>query len=67
MIDKDLLKSALLREHKNFGDLADALNINNTTLSEKLRTKRFTMQEIETICNLFNIKAEEIPTIFFAK
>mgnify|MGYP002519668063 CR=1 FL=1 len=48
--------------------LANAINMNKGTLNQKLNNKaNFTQPEMDSICELLNIPADEIGTYFFTK
>lgn len=64
MVDKDLLKGAIYRNHLKLKDVADYLNVKGETLSRKILKGRFSLDEINQLCSLLNLNKKEVCDIF---
>ena len=61
-----LLRERISNTYKTNGDFANALGIDQATLSKKLCGRAvFTHEEIASICELLEIQANEIGLYFF--
>ena len=67
MIDKDSLLSALYAKHKNLSDLANFLNVTNSSLSRKLKGGTFTRKEIDAIKKELGLEDSQVVAIFFGQ
>lgn len=60
------LKEKIKEKYNGQKPFADAMNLNLATLNLKLNGKtEFTRSEIEKICNILNIPADQIQEYFF--
>ena len=67
MINKNLLKSFMVKSGHTNDSLADAIGISRTSFSYKINDKRpFISTEISKIAHELKLKPEEIMMIFFA-
>lgn len=64
-VNADLLKSYCLQKGVTFGDIADCLGVNATTLSEKITYGRFGIDEVKSIRDLLELKPNTVYSIFF--
>lgn len=63
---KTMLRSKMMLNGDDGGDLAKALGISRSSLSAKMNAKsQFTQAEIYCIKNRYSLKSEEIDLIFF--
>jgi len=67
MFNENKFKGAVVAAGKTTSDVADALNINLTTLYRKLqRDGDFSREEIQKVKEFLNLSSEEANEIFFA-
>ena len=66
-IDKSLLVSAVSRNHLNFRKLSKLLGVTPATFSRKIKTRRFTLNELYRIKELLHLSDKEISEIFLSK
>ncbi len=65
-INYDKLKGKVKEVMGTQGRLAEQMQLDETTISNKLNNNTyFTQKEIIKICNLLNIEHKEIPEYFF--
>lgn len=65
-INYDKLKGRIREVLGTQGKLAEQMNLDETTISNKLNCSTyFTQKEILKICTILNIQLEEIPKYFF--
>ena len=67
IIDKALLVSATSRNHLNFKDLSEILNITPASFSRKIKNRRFTLIELQIIKERLGLNDKEMGLIFFSK
>ncbi len=68
MFKKNEFRAAMARKGKNASEVAKALNIDPATLSRKISGQSdFYRSEIEKICEILELNAEEIMKNFFAE
>lgn len=67
MIDRDLLISAVYRNHRKMKDIADLLGVKDETLSRKIYKCRFSLDEINKLCSYLRLGKEEVYDIFLHK
>ena len=67
MFKKNEFRAAMVRKELTIVDIAKALDIDPATLSRKISGQSdFYRNEIEKLCKLLDLSAEEILKIFFA-
>jgi len=66
-IDRDLLLSAVNRNHLSFRELSVMMKITPTSFSRKLKCQRFTLKELHDMKNTLHLTDKEVISIFFAK
>lgn len=67
MFKKNEFRAAMARKGTTASEVAKALNIDPATLSRKISGQSdFYRGEIEKICEILELSAEEIMEIFFA-
>ncbi len=68
MVNKNLLKSAMIAKGYSSEMLADYLEISRQSFSYKLNNKRpFSSNEISKIIHVLELNPEQAVTIFFGK
>ena len=66
-MNRNKLRGRIIEKYGKQGKFAEALGIEENTLSYKLREKReLTRSEIKRWCELLDIADEDIPAYFFA-
>lgn len=65
MIDRDALRAAWTIQGKTQHDAAQALNISDRTMSQRMKDGIFGSDEIETLISVFEIK--DPMRVFFAQ
>lgn len=64
MIDRNALKSEVVKNGKNYSWLAAELGISHQTFYAKLKNERFTLAELNKMISI--LKIEDYCDIFFA-
>lgn len=67
-MNSNKLKGRIVEVYGTQGAFAEALGVQQQTVSQKLKNKReLTRAEIERWCELLKIEREEIPSYFFTE
>lgn len=65
MVDLPQLKLEIKRHGYNIGQIAIILGISNTTMSTRMKTGNFTIQEVNTLSRVLELGKLKMVDIFF--
>ena len=67
MFDERLFRSKVVYNGITLGELASKLEINQSTLTKKLKDGSFNRQEISRVAEVLHLSDDDVINIFFAE